>query len=99
VSGNVAFLLIAVGIAVVGSMIVWLRYRKPKTFMSSINDFAREMDALGREPGTPESKRFTSRNPRSRAVPIVPAPEQGDLARRLKEARDLRANERDLGER
>jgi hypothetical protein len=97
--GNVAFLLIAVGIAVVGSTIVWLRYRKPKTFMSSINDFAREMDALGREPGTGESKKFTGRNPRSREAPIVPAPEQGDLARRLKEARDLRANERDLGER
>ena len=96
-SGNVAFLLIAVGIAVVGSMIVWLRYRKPKTFMSSINDFAREMDALGREPGTGESRKFTGRNPRT--APIVPAPEQGDLARRLKEARDLRANERDLGER
>ena len=28
---NVAFLLIAVGIAVVGSLIVWFRYRKPKT--------------------------------------------------------------------
>lgn len=96
---NVAFLLIAVGIAVVGSMIVWLRYRKPKTFMSSINDFAREMDALGREPGAPDPRKFTGRNPRSRATPIVPAPEQGDLARRLKEARDLRANERDVGER
>lgn len=96
---NVAFLLIAVGIAAVGSTIVWLRYRKPKTFMSSINDFAREMDALGREGGVADSRKFSGRNPRSRATPIVPAPEQGDLARRLKEARDLRANERDLGER
>ena len=58
---NVAFLLIAVGIAVVGSLIVWFRYRKPKTFMSSINDFAREMDALGREPGSPEPRRGSAR--------------------------------------
>jgi hypothetical protein len=98
-SGNVAFLLIAVAIAVVGSLIVWYRYRKPKTFMSSINDFAREMDALGREPGTPEPRRGSSRSQRNRTAPIVPAPEQGDLARRLKEARDLRASDRDVGER
>jgi hypothetical protein len=98
VSGNVAFLLIAVGIAVVGSLIVWFRYRKPKTFMSSINDFAREMDALGREPGA-EPRRSSSRTNRKSTAPIVPAPEQGDLARRLKEARDLRASERDSGER
>lgn len=96
---NVAFLFIAVGIAVVGSLIVWFRYRKPKTFMSSINDFAREMDALGRDSANPDPRKFSGRNPRSRATPIVPAPEQGDLARRLKEARDLRANERDIGER
>ena len=95
---NVSFLLIAVGIAVVGSLIVWLRYRKPKTFMSSINDFAREMDALGREPGT-EPRRSSGRSNRKSSTPIVPAPEQGDLARRLKEARDLRAGERDSGER
>jgi hypothetical protein len=98
VSGNVAFLLIAVAIAVVGSLIVWYRYRKPKTFMSSINDFAREMDALGREPGAPEPRRG-SNSKRNRTTPIVPAPEQGDLARRLKEARDLRASDRDVGER
>lgn len=97
-SGNVAFLLIAVGIAVVGSGIVWFRYRKPKTFMSSINDFAREMDALGREPGT-EPKRSSRSSGRAKATPIMPAPEQGDLARRLKEARDLRSGERDVGER
>jgi hypothetical protein len=96
---NVSFLLIAVAIAVVGSLIVWLRYRKPKTFMSSINDFAREMDALGREPGTPEPRRGSSRTNRKSMTPIVPAPEQGDLARRLKEARDLRASDRDAGER
>jgi hypothetical protein len=51
VSG-VAFLLIVVVVALVGSFIVWLRHRKPTHFMSSVDDFQREMDALGRSPGT-----------------------------------------------
>ena len=34
------------------SLIVWLRHRKPTHFMSSVDDFQREMDALGRSPGT-----------------------------------------------
>jgi hypothetical protein len=51
VSG-VAFLLIVVVVALVGSLIVWLRHRKPTHFMSSVDDFQREMDALGRSPGT-----------------------------------------------
>jgi hypothetical protein len=51
VSG-VAFLLIVVVVAVVGSLIVWLRHRKPTHFMSSVDDFQREMDALGRPPGS-----------------------------------------------
>jgi hypothetical protein len=50
VSG-VAFLLIVVVVALVGSLVVWLRHRKPTHFMSSVDDFQREMDALGRPPG------------------------------------------------
>ena len=80
---NLAYLLIAVGFSVVVSLIVWLsRYRKPKTFMSSIDDFQREMGALGGDlDGKPRKKAGL------RPEPIVPAPEQGDLARKLKEAR------------
>lgn len=55
---GVAFLLIVVVIALVGSLIVWLRHRKPTHFMSSVDDFQREMEALGRSPGT------TSKRPR-----------------------------------
>jgi hypothetical protein len=51
VSG-LAFLLIVVVVTLVGSLIVWLRHRKPTHFMSSVDDFQREMDALGRSPGT-----------------------------------------------
>jgi hypothetical protein len=47
---NLAFLLIVVVIALVGSAAVWLRNRKPTTFMSSVEDFQQEMKALGREP-------------------------------------------------
>jgi hypothetical protein len=46
---NAAFLLVAIGVSIVGSLLLWLRHRKPKTFMSSIDDFQREMTALGRE--------------------------------------------------
>ena len=49
---GVAFLLIVVVVALVGSLVVWLRHRKPTHFMSSVDDFQREMDALGRSPGT-----------------------------------------------
>jgi type III secretory pathway component EscU len=80
---NLAYLGIAAAFSIVLSVIVWLaRYRKPKTFMSSIDDFQREMGALGGDVDPKTKRRAT------RLEPIVPAPEQGDLARKLKEARD-----------
>jgi hypothetical protein len=85
---NLAYLLMAVAFSVVVSLIVWAsRYRKPKTFMSSIDDFQREMGALGGElDGRPRKKG-------PRPEPIVPAPEQGDLARKLKEARRYQSSD------
>jgi hypothetical protein len=47
---SAGFLLVAIGLSVVGSMLIWIVNRKPKTFMSSIDDFSREMKALGRDP-------------------------------------------------
>jgi hypothetical protein len=47
---NAAFLLGAIAAIVIGSLVVWAVNRKPKTFMSSIDDFEREMRALGRDP-------------------------------------------------
>jgi len=87
---NLAYLLIALGLSVVLSLGMWLaRYRKPKTFMSSIDEFRREMDALGRDPNDPHPPRWSKGAARNapRPDPIVPAPEQGDLARKLREAR------------
>ena len=63
---NVAFLLIVVVVAVVGSVAVWLRNRKPTTFMSSVDDFQQEMRALGREQSQPGgSRRAKGRGPSS----------------------------------
>ena len=47
---GVGFLLIAVIVSLVGSIIVWIRHRKPTHFMSSVDDFQREMDALSAPP-------------------------------------------------
>ena len=47
---GVGFLLIAVVVSLVGSTIVWIRNRKPTHFMSSVDDFQREMDALSTPP-------------------------------------------------
>jgi hypothetical protein len=48
---NAAFVLIAIAVIIVVSVLLWLLNRKPQTFMSSIDDFEREMKALGGEPG------------------------------------------------
>ncbi|MCU0311041.1 MAG: hypothetical protein MUE36_08865 [Acidimicrobiales bacterium] len=66
---NVAFLLIVVVITVLGSLVLWLRHRKPTTFMSSVDEFQEEMRALGRDPQEPGSGRRTGR-PR----PVGPPP-------------------------
>jgi hypothetical protein len=83
---NLAYLLIALGLSVVLSVGMWaMRYRKPKTFMSSIDDFRREMDALGGDSSEADRRRWARQG--DKPDPILPAPEQGDLARRLREAR------------
>ena len=47
---GVGFLLIVVVVSVLGSIIVWLRNRQPRSSMSSVGDFQREMEALGSQP-------------------------------------------------
>lgn len=60
---NAAFLLVAIGFSVVVSLAIWAFNRKPKTFMSSIDDFEREMRALGRDPEPPGRGRGPSVQP------------------------------------
>jgi hypothetical protein len=47
--GNAAFVLIAVAVSALGSLLLWALHRRPRTFMSSIEDFQREMKALSQE--------------------------------------------------
>ena len=54
---NAAFLLVAIGFSIVVSLAIWAFNRKPKTFMSSIDDFEREMRALGRDTDPPAAGR------------------------------------------
>jgi hypothetical protein len=46
----VVFLLIAVGIAVVGSVVAFMRNRNPASVESGIDDFRKEMQALAPRP-------------------------------------------------
>ena len=43
---GLGFLLIVVVVTLIGSLVVWLRNRKPTYFMASVDDFEREMRAL-----------------------------------------------------
>jgi hypothetical protein len=64
VSG-VAFLLIAVGLSLVGTIIVWLRTRKPTSWDSGISEFSKNMDALSHtKPTSTDQSGRRERRPR-----------------------------------
>jgi hypothetical protein len=88
---GLGYLGVAVAMAVVLSTLLWLAQRKPTSFMSSIDEFRSEMDALSLEPRSaePAGRRRTGRG-QVRPEPIVPAPRHGDLARKLRAARQHR---------
>jgi len=81
---NVGFLLIVVVISVVGSLFLWLRHRKPTTFMSSVDEFQEEMRALGRDADDAAASGRRGGRPRpvapppSRMPPSRGRPEQSD---------------------
>ncbi len=66
---NLAFLLVAIAVSIVGSLFLWLRNRKPQAFMSSIDTFQREMGALARDPGSTPRRRGKP----TKLRPIVPS--------------------------
>ncbi|MDQ1439138.1 MAG: hypothetical protein QOK43_2767 [Acidimicrobiaceae bacterium] len=43
---NLAYLLVAVALSVLGSLILWLRHRRPRSLESGIDEFSRELRAL-----------------------------------------------------
>ncbi len=62
---NLAYPLVALVASVVGSLIVWYRSRKPKSFESGIAEFHRGMQALAPDggPSAPNRRRFRHRMP------------------------------------
>jgi hypothetical protein len=46
VTGGLAFLLIAVVVSVIGTLVLWLRNRDTTTLDQGIDEFRREMNAL-----------------------------------------------------
>jgi hypothetical protein len=74
--GNLVFLLGAIALSVVGSIVLWLRHREPTSFMSSIDDFQREMTALSGE--RPPGELDPSRPP---VGPLRPAAGRGPAPR------------------
>ncbi len=59
---GLGFLLIVVVVTIIGSLVVWLRNRKPTHFMASVDDFEREMRALDGLPA-PTGRNIPRANP------------------------------------
>lgn len=82
-SGGAGFLLIVVVITVVGSLVLWLRNRKPTTYMSSVDEFQQEMQALARDPNqVPERTRRSLRNRDAAQPPSGSSPPSTSPGRR-----------------
>lgn len=65
--GSAIFLVVAVAFIAVGTVVLWYRHRRPRTFMTTIDDFQREMNALGDKRVTrPSRRRSGSRPPTAR---------------------------------
>lgn len=77
--GNLIFLVGAVALSVVGSVLLWLRHRPPTSVMSSIEGFREEMSALGGErpqmaSGPPARPSSGSARPPTRRATVSRAP-------------------------
>jgi hypothetical protein len=83
---NAAFLLIVLAISVPVSFYLWLRSRKPTTFMSSIDEFKREMSALANDPSAPPERR----RPPQALRPIVSSPPNHGLGEKMRSAQRQR---------
>ena len=69
------FLGIAVGLSLVGGVVLWLRSRQPGSMDAHIRDFARELDALA--PGSPLDRPRHRKAPPERGTGPERPPERG----------------------
>lgn len=63
---NLAYLLLAIAFSLLGSLIVWYRYRQPRSVEHAIDEFQRELEALA--PGQPPPLPPRPRPPDERAT-------------------------------
>lgn len=54
---GLVFLLAALLLSIIGSFLLWLRYRKPTSLHHGIDSFSKEMQALSPERGRTERRR------------------------------------------
>lgn len=54
---SLAFLAVAVALSLLGSLILWIRHRRPRSLEAGIDEFSRELKALApdRKPGEKRS--------------------------------------------
>ena len=43
---NLVYLLVAVGLSIVGSLFLWFRHRRPRSMEYELETFKRELDAI-----------------------------------------------------
>ncbi len=83
---NAAFLGIVVIISAPAISYIWLRSRKPTTFMSSIDEFQREMSALAHDP----SEQVEHKRKPQPLKPIVPTRANLGIAEKIRTAQKMR---------
>ena len=54
---NLLYLLIALALSAIGSLILWYRHRRPRSMEAGIDEFSRELRALAPERREGEHKR------------------------------------------
>lgn len=64
---NLVYLLLAVTISLVGSLVVWFRHRPPRSFEFGIDEFQKELEALAPEQNSPPSILRSTSSPEDQA--------------------------------
>lgn len=62
---NLLYLLVAILLSIIGSLILWYRHRRPRSMESGIDEFNRELKALAPEQRAEQRERERERRERS----------------------------------